>query len=206
MSASPLASNSLFPKGQVLVVGAWTGKCLMVFLEDKCKSPAFEVRESRKHQNIVVFPPLKQYDPENEKEFRTAYILHSIHVSFHDSEMPLSQIFTEQGIFFLLWGVRRVMSHHLWSWSGSKSLARRLCPMQEAELHSANVYLASTMLQKLCRILEHVCPALREPTLKQGHINRDFWYDRKYKDKDKHRVGKSPEGDHLGQTMTLKAS
>lgn len=78
----------------------------MVFLEDKCKSPAFEVRESRKHQNIVVFPPLKQYDPENEIEFRTAYILHSIHVSFHDSEMPLSQIFTEQGIFFLLWGVR----------------------------------------------------------------------------------------------------
>lgn len=93
MSASPLASKSLFPKGQVLVEGTWTGKCLTVFLEDKCKSPAFEVRDSRKHQNIVAFPCLKQYNPENETEFRTACILHSIHVSFHDSEMPLSQIF-----------------------------------------------------------------------------------------------------------------
>lgn len=77
--------------------------------------------------------------------------------------------------------------------------------MQEAELHSANVYLASTMLQKLCWMLDHVCPAVREPTLKQGHVNRDFWYDRKYEDKDKHRVGQSPEGDHLGPNYDLKS-
>ena len=96
MSAGPPASNSLFPKGQVLVVCMWAGK--MHWWHFKRINANHQLLKSEvlgSIKTLLLFFPPQINKPQRIREFRASYILHSIHVSFNDSEMQLSQIFTK---------------------------------------------------------------------------------------------------------------
>lgn len=96
MSASPPASDSLFPKCQVLALCTQAGKMHgWHFKRINANHQLLKSEVLGSMETLLFFPPQTNKTQENQREFRALYVLHSIHVSFNDSEMQFSQIFTK---------------------------------------------------------------------------------------------------------------